>query len=68
MATGKWEVVYGDEFKWWLSDQDNDLQEEVYSKVEILTTWGPTLIRPHSDTLKNSKLANLKELRIKYNQ
>jgi hypothetical protein len=32
-------------------------------KVELLTEYGPHLPRPHADTLKGSKLSNLKELR-----
>ena len=32
-------------------------------KVELLKEYGPHLPRPHADTLKKSKLSNLKELR-----
>jgi len=32
-------------------------------KVELLEEYGPLLPRPHADTLKGSKLSNLKELR-----
>jgi hypothetical protein len=31
--------------------------------VELLKVFGPTLSRPHADTLKGSKHANMKELR-----
>ena len=32
-------------------------------KVELLVEYGPHLPRPHADTLKGSKLSNIKELR-----
>ena len=35
-------------------------------KVEVLKEYGPQLPRPHADTLKGSKLSNLKELRAQF--
>ena len=32
-------------------------------KIELIKEYGPILPRPHADTLKGSKLSNLKELR-----
>ena len=40
-----------------------DSQAEVIAKVELLKVLGPKLARPHADTLKGSKHANMKELR-----
>jgi hypothetical protein len=37
---------------------------ELLSEVEFLEQFGPALSRPHADTLKNSKHANMKELRF----
>jgi len=34
------------------------------SKARLLETFGPSLGRPHVDTLKNSKHQNMKELRF----
>jgi hypothetical protein len=43
--------------------QDENGQEAIRIKVDLLEEYGPYLPRPHADTLKGSKLANLKELR-----
>jgi hypothetical protein len=42
---------------------DGDSQAEVIAKVELLKLLGPQLSRPHADTLKGSRHANMKELR-----
>ena len=38
----------------------------INAKVLVLSEFGPNLGRPYVDTIKGSKFANLKELRIKY--
>jgi len=38
---------------------------EIIAKVELLKILGPQLGRPHADTLKGSKHANMKELRVR---
>lgn len=40
------------------------VQDELLTKVALLREFGPTLRRPHADTLKGSKHANMKELRF----
>ena len=40
-------------------------KEEINFKVHLLEEFGPNLSRPHADTLKGSKIKNLKELRVK---
>jgi hypothetical protein len=40
------------------------VKRELLSEVEFLEQFGPALSRPHADTLKNSKHANMKELRF----
>lgn len=40
-----------------------EAQEEIFAKVNLLQLFGPALGRPHVDTLKGSKHANMKELR-----
>ena len=58
-----WEVETTDEYDTWFLEQVEDGQESIRMKVELLTEYGPFLPRPHVDTLKGSKLNNLKELR-----
>jgi len=58
-----WEVDTTDEYDAWFLEQGEDGQESIRTKVELLTKYGPHLPRPYADTLKGSKLNNLKELR-----
>ena len=37
----------------------------ILAKVLLLQEFGPQLGRPHADTLKGSRISNLKELRAK---
>jgi hypothetical protein len=59
-----WEVETTEEYDFWLMEQREDGQASIRMKVELLTEYGPYLRRPYADTLKGSKLSNLKELRI----
>ena len=58
-----WEVETTDEYDAWFLEQNADGQASIQMKVEFLKEYGPHLPRPHADTLKGSKLSNLKELR-----
>lgn len=58
-----WHVATTTDFDRWFADLDEDGQAEVIAKVELLKLLGPRLGRPHADTLKGSKHANMKELR-----
>jgi hypothetical protein len=58
-----WEVNTTDEYDAWFLEQGEDDQASIRMKVELLTKYGPNLPRPYADTLKGSKLNNLKELR-----
>ena len=40
------------------------VQDEIAAMAELLSTVGPSLKRPHADTLKGSSFANMKELRF----
>lgn len=42
-----------------------EVQDELLAMTALLETYGPTLGRPHADTLAGSKHANMKELRFK---
>lgn len=58
-----WAVSTTDDFDEWFADLAADAQAEIIAKVNLLKLLGPQLRRPHADTLKGSKHANLKELR-----
>ena len=58
------EVIQTTEFKEWYDDLDEDAREDILSSILILQNTGPILGRPRVDTLKGSKIKNLKELRI----
>jgi hypothetical protein len=50
-------------FEEWFADLDEAEQTETIAKVNLLKLLGPQLSRPHADTLKGSRHANMKELR-----
>jgi hypothetical protein len=58
-----WAVATTDTFDEWFADLATEAQAEIIAKVNLLKVLGPRLARPHADTLKGSKHANLKELR-----
>jgi hypothetical protein len=59
-------VLYLDDFATWLDAQDEDCQIRVIAQLDLLQERGPLLGRPYVDTLKGSKVTNLKELRVQY--
>jgi len=58
-----WQVQTTRAFDGWFAELDEDSQVELIAKVNLLKVLGPQLGRPHADTLKGSKHANMKELR-----
>jgi len=58
-----WEIETTDEYDAWFVEQEGNSQAVIQMKIELLKEYGPHLSRPHADTLKGSKLKNLKELR-----
>ncbi len=58
-----WNVATTNDFDQWFAELVTDGQAEVIAKVNLLKLFGPQLGRPHADTLKGSKHANMKELR-----
>jgi len=58
-----WEVEYTDEFEQWWRRLTEEQQQDLLISVELLRNLGPHLPRPHADTLKGSRHANMKELR-----
>ncbi|EDZ96736.1 type II toxin-antitoxin system RelE/ParE family toxin [Limnospira fusiformis KN01] len=62
----KWNVIFDPDFKLWFDQQEQELQDEVFSVLILLMEFGPSLGRPRVDTLKGSSIKNMKELRIQY--
>lgn len=58
-----WEIATTEVFDEWFTELKQDGQAEIIAKVNLLKLLGPQLKRPHADTLKGSKHANMKELR-----
>ena len=62
----EWEVLYDDDFDVWFEEQEIGLQDAILAHTVALQEKGPNLNRPRVDTVKGSKLPNLKELRVQY--
>ncbi len=61
-----WDVEYTDEFEQWWHQLDEQEQSSISTSVEMLREMGPSLSRPHADTLNGSKHPNMKELRTQH--
>jgi len=61
-----WTVLFDEEFAAWLETVEEGLQDELLVHARLLQELGPNLGRPYVDTLKGSKVPNLKELRVQY--
>lgn len=62
-----WKAIETPEFAEWYESQDDDAKEDILASVEVLKAIGPSLGRPHVDTLKGCRHANMKELRVQTN-
>jgi hypothetical protein len=60
-----WVVEIGNEFEPELFNLDVEVRREILSLAGLLERFGPQLKRPHVDTLKGSRHANMKELRFR---
>lgn len=58
-----WTVSFTDEFEAEFDALAEEVQDAILSRVLLLEREGPSLGRPHADTLSGSKHANMKELR-----
>ena len=61
-----WEIEVSDEFTRWYQSLSEQEIESVNFSVDLLEQAGPLLGRPHVDTLKGSRIPNLKELRVQH--
>ena len=59
-----WTIQSISDFETWFLTLDSKVRVEIAAKVNLLKAIGPTLGRPHADTLKGSAFPNMKELRI----
>src|SRR5205085_12075905 len=57
---------FTNEFERWWDSLDEHEQQSLAASVELLQSLGPSLGRPHADTVKNSAHANIKELRTQH--
>lgn len=58
-----WDVEYTDAFGQWWDTLDDEAQDRLRTSVMLLQQFGPSLPRPHADTIEGSRHANMKELR-----
>jgi len=59
-----WIVEIGDEFLPEFTELDEQVRTEILAHSRLLQQFGPHLGRPRVDTLKDSRHANMKELRF----
>jgi hypothetical protein len=59
-----WNVAFDEEFLAWLQSQPDRIRIAIFKRVELLAQIGPSLGRPHVDTLEGSAHSNMKELRV----
>lgn len=60
----KWEIAFHEEFEPEFDELREAVQDELLAHAKLLETVGPQLGRPRVDTLKESRHANMKELRF----
>lgn len=59
-----WQVLFHFEFLKEFVEFELAVQDEIAAHGELLSAIGPSLKRPHADTLNGSSFANMKELRF----
>jgi len=60
----QWRVEFHPAFLTEFRGYSKKVQDNILAKSLLLEAIGPRLGRPHVDTLKNSRYANMKELRL----
>ncbi|ELR98375.1 type II toxin-antitoxin system RelE/ParE family toxin [Gloeocapsa sp. PCC 73106] len=61
-----WEIIFHRDFEEWFFEQNEEVQNSIAMVLDTLEERGTNLGRPYVDTLKASKLPNLKELRVQH--
>jgi hypothetical protein len=59
-----WEVEFHERFEGEFDEWPEAVREELLAHAGLLARFGPSLGRPHADTLEGSAYANMKELRF----
>jgi hypothetical protein len=59
-----WEVRLHSAFEGEVLALERDVRVALFAATKLLADFGPQLGRPHADTLKGSRHANMKELRF----
>ena len=62
----RYTVNFSAEFRLWWNPLGRDLKQAILRTVRLLEEYGPSLSRPHADTLTGSQISNLKELRVQH--
>jgi hypothetical protein len=62
----EWSVEFTDEFGAWWDSLTIEEQEDVRASVNVLRQFGPSLGRPHVDSVAGSRYPNMKELRTQH--
>jgi len=60
----RWTVLFQDDFAIEFEGFSDEVQDELFAMVGHLEAFGPLAKRPQVDTLKGSKIKNLKEFRF----
>jgi hypothetical protein len=61
----KWEILFHTDFELEFDELNVIVQNECFAHLKLLERFGPSLGRPHVDTLNGSAHVNMKELRFK---
>ncbi|WP_105659476.1 type II toxin-antitoxin system RelE/ParE family toxin [Cronobacter dublinensis] len=61
-----WTVIFTPHFYTWYQQQPEGLQDRIAALLWNLRHSGPLVGRPLVDTIKGSRIPNLKELRVQY--
>jgi hypothetical protein len=64
VSFGMWKIGRSQEYSLWFKNLDDDAKEAILQGVLVLSEMGPSLGRPHVDTIENSAYPNMKELRV----
>lgn len=62
--TVKWIVLFHEDFEPEFNALPEEVQDEMLAHAKLLEQFGPQLGRPRVDTLKDSRHANMKEMRF----
>jgi len=59
-----WKVAFDEDFFAWLQGEEDRVRIAILKRIELLAQIGPSLGRPHVDTVQGSAYPNMKELRV----